>query len=103
MKKLFILSGPSGSGVSSSKFVFGDLGYFVIDNAPSAVTKPILDECAANTYAKGFCLMPRIDGVHEVVDTAKEDSSSVFILIILMVVIQQRQSLQVEDCYYDRS
>ena len=74
MKKLFILSGPSGSGVSSSKFVFEELGYFVIDNAPSAVTKPILDECAANTYAKGFCLMPRIDGVHEVVDTAKEDS-----------------------------
>ena len=44
MKELIILSGPSGSGVSSSKFVFEELGYYVIDSAPSNVTQALLDE-----------------------------------------------------------
>ena len=73
MKKLFILSGPSGSGVSSSKFVFEELGYYVIDNAPSAVTKSILDSCASNNDAEGFCLLCRIDGANSVVEIARED------------------------------
>ena len=73
MKKLFILSGPSGSGVSSSKFVFEELGYYVIDNAPSAVTQAILDECAGNNDAQGFCLLSRIDWAKSVVDIARKD------------------------------
>ena len=48
MKKLVVLSGPSGSGVSSSKFVFEELGYYVIDNAPSSVTQALLDEYSSN-------------------------------------------------------
>ncbi len=73
MKQLIILSGPSGSGVSSSKFVFEELGYYVVDSAPSAVTQGLLDEFAENTKAKGFCLMPRIEGVEQVYKIAKED------------------------------
>lgn len=73
MKKLFILSGPSGSGVSSSKFVFEELGYYVIDNAPSAVTQALLDELAVNNDAKGFCLFPRIDGAKATLDIARKD------------------------------
>lgn len=83
MKELIILSGPSGSGVSSSKFVFEELGYYVIDNAPSSVTKAILDVLADNSSAKGFCLMSRINGVKNVVDIAKKDSRfhTTFILL----------------------
>ena len=73
MKELFILAGPSGSGVSSSKFVFEELGYYVMENAPSSVTQAILDECASNNDAKGFCLMPRIEGAAAVVQIAKKD------------------------------
>ena len=73
MKKLFILTGPSGSGVSSSKFVFEELGFFVIYNAPSSVTQAILDECAKDNDAKGFCILPRVDGANLVVDIAKKD------------------------------
>ena len=73
MKKLFILTGPSGSGVSSSKFVFEELGFFVIDNAPSSVTQAILDECSKDNDAKGFCILPRVDGASLVVDIAKKD------------------------------
>ena len=83
MKELIILSGPSGSGVSSSKFVFEELGYYVIDNAPSSVTKAILDECASNNEAKGFCLMPRINGAKGVVEVARNDKryKTTFILL----------------------
>ena len=73
MKQLIILSGPSGSGVSSSKFVFEELGYYVVDNAPSSVTQGLLDEFVENTKAKGFCLMPRIEGAEQVYKIAKED------------------------------
>lgn len=73
MKQLIILSGPSGSGVSSSKFVFEELGYYVVDNAPSSVTQGLLDEFVENTKAKGFCLMPRIEGAEQVVKIAKQD------------------------------
>ena len=73
MKELIILSGPSGSGVSSSKFVFEELGYYVIDSAPSNVTQALLDECAVNNDAKGFCLMPRIGGAAKVVEAARKD------------------------------
>ena len=73
MKELIILSGPSGSGVSSSKFVFEELGYYVIDGVPSNVPQALLDECATNNDAKGFCLMPRIDGVKKVVEIARKD------------------------------
>ena len=83
MKKLFILTGPSGSGVSSCKFVFEELGYFVIDNAPSSVTKAILDECAGNNDAKGFCLLPRVDGAKQVVDIAKSDKRFETTFIVL--------------------
>ncbi len=83
MKKLIILSGPSGSGVSSGKFVFEELGYYVIDSAPSGVTHAILDECATNNDAIGFCLMARIESVEEVVAIAKKDKrfKTTFILL----------------------
>ena len=83
MKQLIILSGPSGSGVSSSKFVFEELGYYVIDNAPSDVTESILDSLATNNDAKGFCLMPRIEGAEKVVEIAKKDKryQTTFILL----------------------
>lgn len=74
MKELVILSGPSGSGVSSSKFVFEELGYYVVDSAPSNITQAILDEFATSKNAKGFCLMPRIDGARRTVEIARKDS-----------------------------
>ena len=73
MKQLFILSGPSGSGVSSSKFVFEELGYYVIDNAPAEITESLLDVLCDNNDAKGFCLMPRIEGAERVLEIAKRD------------------------------
>ena len=83
MKELVVLAGPSGSGVSSSKFVFEELGYYVIDNAPGSVTQAILDEYSSNNSAKGFCLMPRINEAKDTVEIARQDSrfKTTFILL----------------------
>ena len=83
MVELIILSGPSGSGVSSSKFVFEELGYFVVDSAPSGATQSILDEFAKNKKAKKFCIMPRIEGTRDVLEIAKNDArfKTTFILL----------------------
>lgn len=83
MKELYILSGPSGSGVSSSKFVFEELGYYCVDNAPSKITKAILDSFAEQKNIKGFCLLSRINHVNEIVDAAKKDQRFVTKFILL--------------------
>ncbi len=83
MVELIILSGPSGSGVSSSKFVFEELGYFVVDSAPSGATQAILDEFTKAKKAKKFCIMPRIEGTRDVLEIAKKDTrfKTTFILL----------------------
>ena len=75
MVELFILTGPSGSGVTSSRFVFEELGYYIVDNAPGEVTKNILDAFVSKqVQGKGLCLLPNIMDAEEVLNVAKNDS-----------------------------
>ena len=73
--ELFILTGPSGSGVTSSRFVFEELGFYIVDNAPGEVTKNILDAFLNKPFeGKGLCLLPNIKDAEEVVNVAKNDN-----------------------------
>lgn len=74
MNDLYILTGPSGSGVTNSKFVFEELGFYIVENAPSELTADILDLYIKNHYSKrGLCLLPNIMWAKQVVDIAKKD------------------------------
>jgi len=42
MKEIALLSGASGSGISSARYVFEELGYYVIENIPFELTPDLL-------------------------------------------------------------
>ena len=74
MIDLYILTGPSGSGVTSSRFVFEELGFYIVDNAPGEITKDLLDNFVSKPHeGKGFCLLPNIVDAEMVANVAKQD------------------------------
>ena len=57
MKNIVLITGPSGSGLSSAEYVFEELGYFVVKNAPSGVLNTIADNLfGQNTNNIAFVL-----------------------------------------------
>ena len=83
-KELFILTGPSGSGVTTARFVFEELGYYIVDNAPSVVTESLLDAFADKKFAaKGLTLIPSMVSARKVYDIAKKDKRFETKLIVL--------------------
>ncbi len=57
MKNFVVVSGPSGSGLSSAEYVFEELGYLVIKNAPSNSINTVIDDLIKNYKNNDFCLM----------------------------------------------
>ena len=84
MTELFILTGPSGSGVTTARFVFEELGYYIVDNAPSTVTKALLDSFASKEFhGKGLTLIPPMMDARKTYDIAKNDNRFDIKLIVL--------------------
>ena len=48
MKNIVLISGPAGSGLSSAEFVFEELGYYVVKNAPCKTITSIAKEIENN-------------------------------------------------------
>ena len=57
MKNFVVVTGPSGSGLSSAEYVFEELGYCVIKNAPSSSIDVVIDDLVKNSKIDDFCLM----------------------------------------------
>ena len=61
MKKVYILTGPSGSGASTAKFVFEELGFYILENFPAALTNELFDKIISKRPSnENVCLIPRI-------------------------------------------
>ena len=61
MKKIYILTGPSGAGASTAKFVFEELGFYILENFPTILTTDLIDKVIANRpETEKVCLIPRI-------------------------------------------
>lgn len=84
MRELFILTGPSGAGLSTSKYVFEELGYYIVENAPYQLTKDLLDVyITSHQNNKGLVLIPNIMYTQKILDCAKKDKryKTTFILL----------------------
>lgn len=57
MKNVVIMTGPSGSGLSSAEFVFEELGYYIVKNPPVNSIDAILNDINSDAHFKNFCLM----------------------------------------------
>ena len=84
MNKLVILSGPSGSGISSCRFVFEELGFYVVENTPGELVPQLLDLYVKKAIsARGLCIMPGIGSAKSTFEYAKKDERFKTTLIVL--------------------
>lgn len=75
MIKLVIITGVSGSGKTQALYTFEEAGYYVIDNVPEEVIKPLFDTiCYSGKYAKVALAVPLINAnkIYEIAKNYKD-------------------------------
>ena len=88
--RIVILTGPSGSGLSSAEFVFEELGYFVIKNAPSSAFKTIINELK-NEKVDKVCFVCHAPNALEAYQRMKDDKEIELKLIVLNCDVNELQ------------
>lgn len=82
-KELVIVSGPSGSGISSARFVFEELNYYIIENLPSSLVKAVLEDFKNSEYPTNkFALLVNLDQAGKTYEIAKSfDAFDIFTVL----------------------
>ena len=84
MLELVILTGQSGSGITSSKYVLEELGYYIVENIPAEATEVVLQSFINGVYkTKKFCLIVSIFEAKKILELAKSNPQFVTRLILL--------------------
>ena len=85
MKKLVVLSGPNGSGISSAKYVFEEAGFYIVENPPVEAI-PILLETFHSRRGRinKFALLLNIVTAKECMDLIKKNRQFDTKFILLM-------------------
>ena len=85
-RQLIIITSPNGAGLSSSRYVYEENGFFITENPPSDSVESILKAYKGfNNNFTGFCLMVNIKAakeIKEVVEKYKDDFDLSFILLV---------------------
>lgn len=97
MFELLIVTGQSGSGITSSKYVLEELGYYIVENTPYDATEAVLNSFVNGTYkTKKFCLIVSIFEAKKIFELVKSNSQFATRLILLTadpLEIQKRYRL----------
>lgn len=92
-KELVIISGPSGSGISSARFVFEELNYYIIENLPSSVVKAVLEDFKNSKYPTNkFALLVNLDQAEKTYEIAK--SFEVFNISTILLMTEKNELLK---------
>lgn len=84
MKNVVIMTGPSGSGLSSAEFVYEELGYYVIKNPPANSIDAVLDDLLSkDNRFHNFCLMLHPIFAKKIIDTCKNRNDANYRYIAL--------------------
>ena len=84
MKNIVIMTGPSGSGLSSVEFVFEELGYYVIKNPTAKSINAVLDDLVSDDIKfENYCLMLHSVFAKQIIETckARKDANYRFIAL----------------------
>ena len=85
MNRLIVLTGVSGSGISSAKYVFEEEGFFVVENPPKEVIPNLLESFTKRgDKIHNFCLILNLFEVKECISLIKQDKNfkTKFILLL---------------------
>lgn len=79
-----ILTGPSGSGNTSAKYVFEELGYYVVDNPPLNTTSTIVSALMKHPYKQvNVCVVVNIVFALQIIKELQERSDITLTLVLL--------------------
>ena len=85
MNRLVILTGVSGSGISSAKYVFEEEGFFIVENPPKEVIPNLLDSFdKKGDKIHSFCLILNLSEVKGSMSLIKQDKRFKTRFILLM-------------------
>lgn len=83
MKNIVIMTGPSGSGLSSAEFVFEELGYFIMKNPPVNSIEAILNDINNDDHFNNFCLMVNSIFAEKIIKLCKSRNDAKYRFIAL--------------------
>ena len=83
MKNIVIMTGPSGSGLSSAEFVFEELGYYVMKNPPVNSIEAVLDDIISEPHFTNYCLMVNSINAEKIIKTCKSRNDAKYRYIAL--------------------
>ena len=90
MMDVVILTGPAGSGLSSAEFVFEELGFYVVKNAPSSAAKNIIKELKNEKVDKA-CFVCHASNALATYEKLKGDEDVSLRLIVLNCDVNELQ------------
>ena len=82
MKNIVLITGPAGCGLSSAEFVFEELGYYVVKNAPASTVKKIVTDLSTQGV-NNIVFFSTARSAKSVLDAFKSAKKSNFKFIIL--------------------
>lgn len=84
MKKIYVLTGPSGAGASTAKYVFEELGFYILENFPSILTSDLIEKVLLNRPdTDKVLLMPKISEAKALcIELKKHDDFEVHTILL---------------------
>ena len=82
MRNVVVITGPAGCGLSSAEFVFEELGFYVVKNAPSDSMRAIMDVLIQKDV-KNIAFVAHIRSIQKVVNVIKNIKDINFRFILL--------------------
>ena len=90
MNKLVLLTGPSGSGLSSAKYVFEETGFYIVENPPKTVINDLLKSFEGfSDRIHNFCLIVNIAEARQSLEIIKKNKNFKCKTILLMASKQE--------------
>ena len=97
MLKVVIISGPSGSGNTSARYIFEELGYTIVENAPIESLEVVITSLQSEKYdCRKLCLILEIRHAQEGIEILRKRKDIQLLTIILTTsneVIRRRYAL----------
>ena len=85
MNRLVVLTGVSGSGVSSAKYVFEEEGFFIVENPPKELLPNLLDSFNQRSDKfHNFCIILNVGAMKDCLPLLRSNKSFRTKIILLM-------------------
>ena len=82
MRNVVVITGPAGCGLSSAEYVFEELGYYVVKNAPSDSTRAVM-QVLIDKNVKDIAFVAHIRSIRKVLAAFKDFKDINFRFILL--------------------